>query len=162
MTETPHPWDRLPTETAKNFAAFRAYATLGARQRSIAAAVKKTTKGVPSAAKLARWKSWSTKYHWVSRTLARAEWQARTADEAVQEGLHEVYLAIVTVAHEFLTSRDPEQVRIGSKMVRDHYPPVTRVADVSERIADMPPGISQDQIDRMKAIRDESDPDDVN
>ena len=32
VTETPRPWDRLPTETPKSYAAFLAYVALGARR----------------------------------------------------------------------------------------------------------------------------------
>ena len=41
MTETPHPWDRLPNETTKAYAAFLAYINLGAR-RSIREALRQT------------------------------------------------------------------------------------------------------------------------
>ena len=32
VTEPPHVWDRLPTETSKSYAAFLAYVALGARR----------------------------------------------------------------------------------------------------------------------------------
>ena len=32
MTEPPNPWDRLPTETIKSYAAFRAYCAMGAKR----------------------------------------------------------------------------------------------------------------------------------
>ena len=32
MTDTPRRWDRLPTETPKSYAAFRAYCEMGARR----------------------------------------------------------------------------------------------------------------------------------
>ena len=36
-----------------------------------------------------------------------------------------------------------------------HFPPVQRVEDVSERIEDLP-DLSDDQLDRMRDIRDEA------
>ena len=152
MTETPHPWDRLPDEGAKAYDAFRTYGALGAR-RSIVAAIQESTQGVPSSTQISRWKRWSAKHHWVSRTLARDEWLARTADEQVQANLHQCYLAITTVAHEFILSKNPEKVRIGSAMLKDHYPPVSRIADVSERFEDLS-DVPTESLERMRAIRD--------
>ena len=136
MTDTPKPWDRLPYESAKAFDAFRTYCDLGAR-RSIPAAIQSTTETLPTDSQITQWKRWSGKHHWVSRTLAHAEWKARTADEDAQARLHECYRAITTVAYKFIASEDPEKVRIGSTMLKDHYPPVARVADVSERFEDL-------------------------
>ena len=152
MTETPHPWDRLPNETEKAFEAFRTYCGLGAR-RSIVSAIQSITRESPTEGQLRQWKSWSTKHHWVSRRLARAEWFARTADEQVQANLHELYLEITTVAHEFILSKDPEKVRIGSAILKDHYPPVSRVADVSERFEDLS-DVPDEELQRMREIRD--------
>ena len=91
--------------------------------------------------------------HWVSRKLARAEWMARTADEDAQTYLHECYRALTTVAYKFITSEVPERVRIGSAIIKDHYPPVAQVADVSERIEDLC-DIPDEALERMKEIRD--------
>lgn len=153
MTDTPHPWDRLPHERVKAFDAFRTYCKLGVR-RSIVSAIRSITEASPTQGQLRQWKSWSAKHHWVSRSLARDEWLASTADEQVQANLHECYLVITTVAHEFILSRDPAKVRIGSAMLKDHYPPVARVADVSERFEDLS-HLSDEKLDRMRAIRDE-------
>ena len=151
MTDTHRRWDRLPTETPKSYAAFRVYCDLGAR-RSIGDAIQKTLKTLPSESQLVQWKRWSRKYHWVSRRLARAEWMARTADEDAKTYLHECYRALTTVAYKFITSEAPERVRIGSAIIKDHYPPVVRAADVSERIEDLS-DIPDADIERMKAIR---------
>ena len=167
MTETPHPWDRLPKESLKAYGVFRAYCAMGSR-RSIRELARqeyrkaKSNSGEESELVIAtgkivttvtQWLNWSAKHHWVSRTIARDEWFARTADEQVQANLHQCYLAITTVAHEFISSKIPEKVRIGSAMLKDHYPPVSRVADVSERFEDLS-DVPDDQLARMRAIRD--------
>ena len=136
MPEQPHPWDCLPTETAKSYEAFRVYCDLGARG-SIGDAIQKTLKTLPSESQLVQWKRWSRKFHWVSRKLARAEWMARTADEDSQTYRHECYRALTAVAYKFIMSEVPERVRVGSAIIKDHYPPVAQVADVSERIEDL-------------------------
>ena len=147
-----HPWERLPREGSKAYDALRTYCALGAR-RSIAAAIQETTQTLPSASQLTQWKRWSKAHHWVSRSLARDEWLAHTADEQVKVNLHQCYLAITTVAHEFISSKNPEKVRIGSAMLKDHYPPVARVADVSERFEDLS-DVPDAALDRMREIRD--------
>ena len=152
MNETPHPWDRLKAETPKSYAGFRVYCDLGARS-SIGDAIQKTLKTLPSESQLVQWKRWSRKYHWVSRKLARAEWMARTADEDAQTYLHECRRALTTVAYKFITSEVPEKVRAGSAIIKDHYPPVAQVEDVSERIEDWC-DIPDEALERMKEIRD--------
>ena len=151
MTETLHPWDYLPAESLKAYGVFRAYCAMGS-QRSIRELARreyrktKANSGEESEFVVAtgnivttvtQWFNWSAKHHWVSRATARDEWLARTADEQVRANLHQCYLAITTVAHEFILSKQPEKVRIGSTMLKDHYPPISRVADVSERFEDL-------------------------
>ena len=152
MTDTPRLWDRRADETPKSYEAFRVYCDLGARG-SIGDAIQKTLKTLPSESQLVQWKRWSRKFHWVSRKLARAEWMARTADEDAQTYRHECYRALTAVAYKFITSEDPERVRVGSAIIKDHYPPPVRVADVSERIEDLS-DIQDADLERMKAIRD--------
>ena len=85
MTEPPHVWDRLPTETLKSHAAFLA---LGARRYVREAArqyhINTTSTGEISGAEdttVSTWMGWSAKHKWVSRSLARDEWIARTSDD---------------------------------------------------------------------------------
>ena len=102
---------------------------------------------------MSQWKAWSTKYKWVSRTMARDEWLAKTADDLVQANLHQAYLAITTVALELIHSGILSKIEVGSKMIKDHYPPVARVADVSDRFEDLS-DVPDDKLNEMRAIRD--------
>ena len=86
MTDTPRLWDRRADETPKSYAAFRAYVALGAR-RSVREAARqyhaKATsvgeiKGVEDTT-IRTWINWSAKHKWVSRSMARDEWIARTS-----------------------------------------------------------------------------------
>ena len=62
-------------------------------------------------------------------------------------------LALVTRAHDFLTSTDSEVFLRGARAFTLQHPPMQRVADVSERIEDLS-DIPDADIERMKAIRD--------
>ena len=91
MSETPRPWDRLPTETTKSYAGFCAYIDLGAT-RSIREAArqnhgKTTVSGKINGLEktmLRTWESWSARHKWVSRANARDEWLARVSDEQIK------------------------------------------------------------------------------
>ena len=94
MTETPHPWDRLPTETPKSYAAFRVYCALGARC-SIGDAIQKTLKSLPSEVATRPVETLVQKGSLgVAQTGPCAEWMARTADEDAQTYLHECFRAL--------------------------------------------------------------------
>ena len=92
LTSTPRPWDRRSTETTKAYAAFLAYVALGARRSVREAArqshqnhIKTTSTGETSSVEhttVRTWLGWSAKYAWVSRSLARDEWIARTSGSA--------------------------------------------------------------------------------
>ena len=97
---------------------------------------------------------WSAKHDWVNRAIAREEWILSTSDEQIIVNKLACDLAIVTRAHDFLTSGDSEVWLRGVRGYTLQHPPVQRMADVSERIADLP-DLSDDALDRMKAIRDE-------
>ena len=90
VTETPRPWDRLPTETPKSYAAFLAYVALGARRSVREAAhqnyIKTTSPGGISSAEgstIRKWLGWSAKHKWVSRANARDTWIAHVSDEQI-------------------------------------------------------------------------------
>ena len=97
---------------------------------------------------------WSAKHDWVRRAIAREEWILSTSDEQIVVNKLACDLAIVTRAHDFLTSGDSEVWLRGVRGYTLQHPPVQRMADVSERIEDLP-DLSDDALDRMKAIRDE-------
>ena len=115
MTESPHPWDRLPTETlTKRMRHSSTIINMGAR-RSVRAAARKeyqdNIEPVSSTSEstiVSRWLAWSSKHQWVSRSLARDEWIARTSDEQNVANVTACKLALTTRAHDFLTSKDSE------------------------------------------------------
>ena len=158
MTESPHPWDRLSTETNKAHAAFLDYIALGAR-RSVRAAARKeyqdNIEPVSSTSEstiVSRWLAWSSKHQWVSRSLARDEWIAHTSDEQNVANVAACKLALTTRAHDFLTSKDSVVWLRGARGFTLQHPPVQQVEDVT-RIEDLPE-MSDDALDRMRDIRD--------
>ena len=52
------------------------------------------------------WLSWSARHKWVSRSLARDEWIARTSDEQIVSNVTACKLALTTRAHDFLKAND--------------------------------------------------------
>ena len=160
MTDTPRRWDRLPAETPKSYAAFLAYVALGARrsvrgaarQHHVSATAAGEIKGVEDTT-VRTWISWSSRHKWVSRANARDAWIANVSDEQIAANLKACLLAMTTRAHDFLTANDAADFLRASRALAQHFPPVQRVADVSERIEDLS-DIPDADIDRMKAIRD--------
>ena len=156
MTDTPRRWDRLPTETPKSYAAFLAYVALGARRSVREAARQYHVKTVSSGKEITTvngWLIWSSKHKWVSRSLARDEWIARTSDEQIIINKLACDLALVTRAHDFLTSTDSEVFLRGARAFTLQHPPIQRVAEGSERIKDLS-DIPDADLERMKTIRD--------
>ena len=161
MTETPHVWDRLPRETLKSHTAFLAYIALGAR-RSVREAARQHHAKALSAGEISgqenttvsTWLAWSSKHKWVSRANARDTWIANVSDEQIAANVKADLLALTTRAHDFLASKDSTDFLRAARALALHFPPVQRVADVSERIEDLP-DMSDDALDRMRAIRDE-------
>ena len=62
-------------------------------------------------------------------------------------------LALATKAHDFLKSPDSVDFLRAARALSLHFPPMQRMADVSERIEDLS-DIHDADIARMKAIRD--------
>ena len=62
-----------------------------------------------------QWLRWSAKYDWVSRSLARDAWIASTSDEQIIINKLACDLALVTRAHDFLTSTDSEVFLRGAR-----------------------------------------------
>ena len=100
------------------------------------------------------WMGWSAKHKWVSRSLAREEWIARTSDEQIIINKLACDLALVTRAHDFLTSTDSEVFLRGARAFTLQHPPVQQVEDVT-RIEDLS-DLSDADLDRMREIRDEA------
>ena len=160
MTDTPRPWDRLPTETPKSYAAFLAYVALGAR-RSVREAARQHHSNTTATGEISSvedttvrtWMGWSARHKWVSRSLARDEWIARTSDDQIVSNVTACKLALTTRAHDFLTANDGPNFLRAARALSVHVPPIQRVADVSERIEDLS-DIPDADIERMKEIRD--------
>ena len=161
MTENPHPWDRLPAETLKAHTAFRAYIALGARRSVREAARQHHIKALSSGeicgqenTTVSTWLSWSSKHRWVSRANSRDAWLARVSDEQTAANMRKCLLALTETALKLLESGDSRDFLRASRALALHFPPVQRVADISERIEDLT-DLTDDQLDRMREIRDE-------
>lgn len=162
MTETPHPWDRLPAETPKAYAAFLAYCALGSR-RSISKAAaryhreatdKKEICG-KEATTFRTWMGWSSRHDWVSRSLAKDEWLASTSDQVLVENLAAFKVELTTKAREFVDgTRDAGDFLRTARAVALHFPPVQRVEDVTQ-IEDLS-HLSDEQLQEMRDIRDKA------
>ena len=160
MTEPPHPWDCLPTETPKSYAAFLAYVAMGAR-RSVREAARQSHAKAIAASEITSsvdtlvgtWMAWSAKHKWVRRSLARDEWIARVSDEQIVVNLKACHLALTTRAHDFLAANDGANFLRASRALALHFPPIQRVADVSDRFEDLT-DLSDATLEEMRAIRD--------
>ena len=111
MTDTPRPWDRLPTETPKSYAAFLAYVALGARRSVREAARQNNIKARSSGDRntmvkttVSRWLGWSARHKWVSRNCATVTepehfhvW--RIAATGTAAFMSRAYLKRATAAH---------------------------------------------------------------
>ena len=96
---------------------------------------------------------WSAQHKWVSRADARDAWISQVSDEQIVLNIKACMLALTTRAHDFLTAKDGGNFLRASRALALHFPPIQRVADVSERIDDLS-DLSDDDIDQMKEIRD--------
>ena len=85
--------------------------------------------------------------------MARDEWIAHVSDEQIAANLKACLLAMTTRAHDFLTANDAADFLRASRALAQHFPPIQRMADVSDRIEDLS-DIPDADIARMKAIRD--------
>ena len=102
---------------------------------------------------MTHWLRWSARHKWVSRSLARDEWIARTSDDQIVSNVTACKLALTTRALDFLTANDSVDFLRAARALSLHFPPMQRMADVSERIEDLS-DIPDADIVRMKAIRD--------
>ena len=111
-----------------------AYIDLGARRSVREAArqyhIKTTSTGEISSVEdttVRTWLGWSAKYKWVSRSLAREEWIASTSDEQIIINKLACDLALVTRAHDFLTSTDSAVFLRGARAFTLQHHPVQQV-----------------------------------
>ena len=99
------------------------------------------------------WMGWSSRHKWVSRSLARDEWIARTSDDQIVSNVTACKLALTTRAHDFLTANDGPNFLRAARALNVHVPPIRRVADVSERIEDLS-DVPDATREERRAIRD--------
>ena len=78
---------------------------------------------------------------------------ARTSDDQIVSNVTACKLALTTRALDYLTANDGADFLRAARALSLHFPPIQRVADVSERIEDLS-DIPDADIERMKAIRD--------
>ena len=97
------PGGRRADETPKSYAAFLAYVALGAR-RSVREAAHQNHIKTTSTWKISSvedttvrtWLGWSARHKWVSRSLARDEWIARTSDDQIVSNVTACKLALTS------------------------------------------------------------------
>ena len=140
--------------------AFLAYVALGARRSVREAARQHHIKALSAGEILGQenttvstWLAWSSKHQWVSRANARDEWIARTSDDQIVSNVTAFKLALTARAKDFLKSNDSADFLRASRALAQHFPPIQRMAEGSERIEDLS-DIPDADIERMKAIRD--------
>ena len=162
QTNSTRPWDRRSAETVKAYAAFRFYCELGAR-RSVREAARqnniKTTslseKNTRVNTTVRRWLGWSAKHRWVSRAAARDAWIAQVEDEQIVINITACRLALTETALTLLETGDSKDFLRAARALALHFPPITRVADVS----DAPPiedlqDVPNSALEEMRKIRD--------
>ena len=91
----------------------------------------------------------------MSRRAAYVEFTVRECQDAIQIGLVQIRRRFINTANTLLDDGSVPAVRAASRVIVENFPPVARVADVSdgEQIEDLS-DIPDADIDRMKAIRD--------
>ena len=151
MTDTQRRWDRLTAESDPAFEAFAAYLDAG----SLRDAYRQRSGNEKATSPPGAWTGWSTKYNWVSRRAAYVEFTVRECQDAIQIGLVQIRKRLIDAANELLDNGSVPAVRAASRVIVENFPPVARVADVSdgEQIEDLS-DIPDADLERMKAIRD--------
>ena len=87
---------------------------------------------------------------WVSRRAAYVEWTVRECQDATQVGLVQIRRRFIDTANTLLDAADLPSIRTASRIVYEHFPPVAKVADVSDpRIEDLS-DIPDAELDRMR------------
>ena len=149
-------WDRLDNETDAAFEAFNAYLATG----SLRDAYRQLSGKASARNASGCWTGWCTKFNWVERRSAFLDHNTRACQEAelaaqveIARNIKACELALVTRAHDFLTSTDSEVFLRGARAFTLQHPPVQRVEDVKEPIEDLS-DLTDEQLDRMRAVRD--------
>ena len=78
---------------------------------------------------------------------------ARTSDEQIIENLTACKLAATTRGHDFLVANDSEDFLRAARALTLLFPPVVRVADVTDPIADLP-YMPPEKLEKWRAERD--------
>ena len=128
MTDTPRRWDRLTAESDPAFEAFAAYLDTG----SLRDAYRQRSGKAQATAAPGAWTGWSTKYNWVSRRAAFVEFTVRECQDATQLGLVQIRRRFIDTANTLLDDGSVPAVRAASRVIVENFPPVGRVADVSD------------------------------
>ena len=159
MSETPHPWDRLPAETLKAHEAFLAYVNLGAR-RSVREAARQHHSQLHIKRRYQERRGYDGQdMAWLvleARLGEPCERSRRLDSRHVRRaGPHQhpgLQAGAVTRAHAFLSSTDSEVFLRGARAFTLQHPPVQQVEDVTriEDLSDVPDA----ELDRMREIRD--------
>ena len=151
MTDTPRRWDRLTAESDPAFEAFAAYIETG----SLRDAYRQRSGNEKATSPPGTWTGWSAKYNWVSRRAAYVEFTVRECQDAIQLGLVQIRRRFINTANTLLDDGSVPAVRAASRVIVENFPPVARVADVSdgEQIEDLS-DIPDATLEEMRAIRD--------
>ena len=146
-------WDRQPTETLKAFEAFAVYLEHG----SLRTAFRKLPGKASARNAPGTWTAWSRTHDWVRRRAAYVDNTVSECQEATQIGLVLIRKRLIDAAGELLDKGGIPASLAASRIVRETFPPVERVADVSteERIEDLP-DLPDEALDRMREIRDDA------
>ena len=86
------------------------------------------------------WLGWSARHKWVSRSLARDEWIARTSDDQIVSNVTACKLALTTPALDYLTANDGADFLRAARALSLHFPPIQRVADARDGDGVLPTG----------------------
>ena len=89
------------------------------------------------------------------RRAAFVEFTVRECQDATQLKLVQIRRRFIDTANTLLDAADLPSIRAASRIVREHFPPVEKIADVSDeqRIEDLS-DIPDAELDRMREIRD--------
>lgn len=105
-------WERQPGETARAYAAFCRYRAMAPQDRSLRRLaqdiVETSTKPRRVAGVFRTLADWSSRYRWVERVAAwddACEQEARAADLAARQAMHERHLQTLTLAQARLLER---------------------------------------------------------
>lgn len=91
------PWNKMPGESAKAYAAFLSYKSISTRDRSLRKAVINHY-GSLTSSKLRQYQHWSARNMWVDRSSAWDEYVSKQQDEAQLAAIKEMQASHINVA----------------------------------------------------------------